>query len=117
LKSDSAKMLFTWNFSLFIIMPTLLAVTAFLPPKKENADNEGDDFPTVHASSPRPDVPSGAPPLSPEAATPHAPRVLKGEALTLAPSTAPMIAGEHRRCAAESGDTRRTALPNGDQRS
>jgi hypothetical protein len=100
-----------------LVAPTGHNVAASVASRAEENtdDDDGDDVPDRAPS--RPDVPAGAPPFSPEAATPHAPpRVLKGEALTMAPSTAPMIACEHRRRAAESGETRRAALPNGDQR-
>ena len=83
---------------------------------EENTDDDGDDIPDLAPSCPY--APAGAPPFPPEAAKPHAPpSLLKDEALTMPSSTSAMIACEHRRRAAESGDTRRAALPNGDQRS
>jgi hypothetical protein len=51
-----------------------------------NADDDGDDVPALDPSCH--DVPPGATPFPPEAATPHAPlSLLKGEALTTAADT------------------------------
>jgi hypothetical protein len=91
------------------------AAASFATGAEENTDDDGDDVPDLAPSCP--DVPAGTPLFSPEAATPHAPPILlKGKALTMAPSTAPMIVCEHRRRAVESGNIHRAALPSASER-
>jgi hypothetical protein len=68
---------------------------------EKEAPNAWRSSPLVLHSS-RPDASPGARPFPVKAATPHTPLSLpKDEALTMAPSTAPMIACRHRRRAAE----------------
>src|SRR4030095_10917004 len=101
-----------------IVAPTRPDAAAFLAARaEETADDEADILTIPYLSSSRHDVPPCATPFPPEAATPHAGLSLAvGRALSPAPISVPPIECEHRRRAAENGDPRRAALPNGDQR-
>ena len=76
---------------------------------EEASNADGSSPPLPHHACP--DVPPGAPPFPPEAATPHAHLgLLKGEALTTAPGTErPRVCARCRRAAARR-DTRLAAL-------